>query len=310
MTHPPKLNVARPVRLGIAALAGVALLAGAALAIDVDQGPVAVTSSVKRAEPVVIRLDGAATLGRLHATVGADVVAGALIARLDGRHIESELAALRKRVEARRLEIDGLKQEAAALAAGDKTAMRARIASLEAEAVEADRAIIGHSARIALLEGQLERLDVRTPVAGRVLEVADAAPGASLAAKAMLAVVRPSLNRMHIDASLPPNAGVVPTPGQAARIWPSGSLLLAGSQTGKIESVGGEADGQDARAGSGIKVRITLDTAGTPLAETANPPTALTVQIVTGTKTLAEHLFAPLALRPAPDKAYSEGLPR
>ncbi len=314
-TSTPTLNVAAALRVGLMALGCSLALGAAVFAIDVQQGPVAVAAAVKRAEPVVVRHESSGTLAQLHVSVGVDVAAGALIAQFDRRHIESELAALRKRIDARRMEIDGLKQEAAALAgAGDKTAARARIAALEAEAVEADRVIVGHSARVALLEGQLDRLEIRSPVAGRVVEVAQVSPGTSIAAKTALALIRPSVNRLQVDVAWPASAGAVPSAGQTARIWLVGTLGIGNALTGKVESVGSEGtDGTETRGPDTrheTRARIALDVTGTALAEQPSQAPILNVQLVTGSKSLAAHIFAPLIVPRGSEKAVSEGTTR
>ncbi len=325
----PTLNPVVPIRFGLMALGCSALLGAALFTIDVDQGPVAIAAAVKRAEPVIVRHDSAGTLAQLHVTPGMDVAAGVLIAQFDRRHIENELLALRKRIDARRMDIDGLKQEAAALAgAGDKTTVRARIASLEAEALEADRVIVGHSARAALLEGQLDRLDIRAPVAGRIVEIAQVTTGMQLAAKAPLATIRPSPNRLQVDVSWPASAAAAPSAGQTARVWSAGALHFGGMLTATVESVGREtsAEATDARAGNHMRTgtdagpdngtspnyptaRIALDVTGTALAD-QREGIVLNVQLVTGSKSLAEYLFAPLAIRRTSDKVTSERSPR
>jgi hypothetical protein len=313
MSKAPKLNATVPVRFGFIALGCSAVLVGSLFAVDVDQGPVALAAAVKRAEPVVVRHDMVGTLAQMHVSAGMDVAAGALIAQFDRRHIESELAALRKRIDARRMEIDGLKQEAAALAAaGDKTAARTRIAALDAEAIEADRVIVGHSARVALLEGQLERLEIRAPVAGRIVEIVQGNIGSSLAAKAPLAIIRPSMNRLQVDVSWPASAGAVPAAGQTARVWMAGTLGIGGTHVGKVESIGSEAlpEGTETRPGNDTRARIALDVSGTPLADLHTNTLTLNVQLVTGSKSLAEHLFAPLMVRRVSDKTSSEGTAR
>lgn len=300
----PKLNAAVPIRFGLLALGATAALCASLFTVDIPQGPVAVAAAVKRAEPVVVRHDTAGVLAQVHVAPGMDVVAGALIAQFDRRQIESELAALRKRIDARRMEIDGLKQEAAALAsAGDKSAMRSRIAALEAEAVEADRAIIGHATRVGLLEGQLDRLEIRAPVSGRIVEIAQGAVGTALAAKAPLAIIRPSVNRLQLDVTWPAAAGAGPQPGQAARVWQVSSIGLANAHLGQVESVGGDAsEAAELRQNGETRARITLDVTGSSLAEQRDGR-VLNVQLVTGSKSLAEHLFAPLIVRRANDKA-------
>jgi multidrug resistance efflux pump len=313
MSSAPKLNTNVPVRFGLAALAGGVALASAMFAIEVDQGPVAVAAAVKRAEPVIVRHDSAGTLGQMHVTAGMDVPAGALLVQFDRRHIESELAALRKRIDARRMEIDGLKQEAAALAAaGDKTVARARIAALDAEAVEADRVIVGHSARIALLEGQRERLDIRAPVAGRIVDITSSAPGAAFAAKEAIVTIRPSVNRLQIDAVWPSSSGAAPAVGQTTRVWLAGAFGLGTTHAGKVESVGAEtvSETADVRPSIDSRARIALDVTGTSLADPREGPVFVNVQLVTGTRSLAEHLFAPLIVRRVSERTSSEGISR
>ena len=312
--QPPKLNTRQPLRHGLFATVGAAIAAAAIFAVDVDQGPVASAVAVRRAEPVVVRHDAGGALAHLHVAVGADVEAGTLIAQLDRRHIESELAALRKRIDAKRMEIDGLRQEAAALSGGgDRSSMRARIAALDSEVTDADRVIVGHSTRIALLDGQLDRMDIRAPVAGRIVEVAQASIGAQIAAKSPIAVIRPSASRLQVDVAWPASAGAQPSIGQTVRVWPAGSLGLGGTYLGAVESLGADAFEAPTSMSPGSnsvgpRARIVLDVAGTSLADARDAPPLLHVQLITGTKSLAEHLFAPLYQRRPQFASKSESL--
>lgn len=304
----PKLNTRQPMRHGLMALICTVATGAALLAVDVDQGPVASAVAVRRAELVVVRHETGGTLAHVHVGPGIEVAAGALIAQLDPRHFESELGALRKRIDAKRMEIDGLRQEAAALAgAGDKTAMRTRIAALDAEATDADRVIVGHSTRIALLEGQLERMEVRAPVAGRIVEIAQTAIGAQIAAKTPIAVIRPSANRLQVDVAWPASAAAQPGIGQTARIWRAGSFSFGGSFSGAIESLGGDALDLPASPNAGSRARVVIDVTGTTLADAREANPLLAVQLVTGTISLAEHLLAPLLGRRPQLSSRTEG---
>ena len=307
-SSPPKLNARVPIRHGAIAIAAAVSIGAGLFAVDVDQGPVAAAAAVRRAEPIVVRHDTGGTLVHIHVGPGVDVVAGALIAQLDRRHVENELAALRKRIDAKRMEIDGLRQEVSALSgAGDKTTMRGRIATLEGEATDADRVIVGHSTRIALLEGQLDRMEIRAPVAGRVVEIPQAAVGSQIAAKAPIAIIRPHANRLQIDVAWPVSAAAQPSVGQTARLWPAGHLGLGGSYSGTIESVGSDALDAPSSTQAGPRARVVLDVTGTALAEQRDGGPAFNVQLVTGSMSLAQHLFAPLFPRRTVVSSSHEG---
>ena len=309
LSLPSKLNTRLPMQQGAIALVCAAMVGAGLFTIDVDQGPVAAAAAVRRTEPVVVRHDTGGTLAQVHVGPGADVVAGALIAQLDRRHIENELAALRKRIDAKRMEIEGLRQEATGLSgAGDKTSMRSRIAALDAEAIDADRVIVGHSTRIALLEGQLERLEIRAPVAGRIVEIPQSTVGMQIAAKTPIAVIRPSANRLQVDVIWPVSAAAQPSVGQTARLWQTGALGLGASFSGTVESVGGDALDASPSPTANTRARVVLDVTGTALADQRDGNPVLNVQLVTGTRSLAEHLIAPLIARRTEHSSSSEGV--
>lgn len=214
----------------------------------------AVSSDVRLEAPGARRPVDAQVAGRLmvsHMVLGREVRSGEVLAELDSagerRRLEQEratLVALGPRIEALQREIQAL--EAEEVTTVGAFADSGPLADLRDQLAE----IMGREARtranVAVLEQDIERRRIRSPVSGRIAEVEAASGGALLQPGARLGAVEPS-GALHIVAeySVAPVLGRI-RPGQPARLRLHGSPATEhGAMQAEVRRVTGElGDGQ------------------------------------------------------------------
>jgi multidrug efflux pump subunit AcrA (membrane-fusion protein) len=265
----------------------------AALAVEVEQGPLASAIGVQRTEPVVIRSAEAGHIARWMVTAGASVASGEPLAQLDTRSIDAIIDALKKQIRAIRTRVEAIQEEIQAYSNGDmQSSARARLAVLDAQKADLDREDVGLTVQLAMHEKTRTRAMLTSPVGGRLAEIA-VADGGAFKAQAVLATIVPEAGRVRLDVTWP-KRGSLPLQGQSVRAWAEGSLWPLEVYAGVIESVE-EAD--NAR----VRTRIALDVRGSALdgARPREHQLRFTVQRAEQRVTLLAHLFAPLTRPPA-----------
>lgn len=286
----PRLDLTGPIRSGgLAALAAVACIAALTTLVEVDDGPVVSTLATIRSEPVAVRHETGGTLVEIAVRDGATVKAGDRIARFDPRPIEAQISALTKQISGKRLQMDGLRQETeAVVGSAGSGSDPGRVARLHASIAELDRDLVGLTTQLMFAEEALKHVDVRAAVDGLVTEVAVASAGVVVPARARLLSIRPSADLLVLTVPMPvipvfASSQAAPT---QARVQLAGGLPMSRVFAGRVDG--------EAVQGAGGDVRVTIDLAGTPLADMRDRRLAFDVQFVTRTVPLARYLLSPI----------------
>lgn len=218
----PRLDIASPVRIGMAVVTlffGVGVGTAAYAPIDKGvglPGTIIVESKVKS-----IQHQRGGTVQRIDVVEGQKVTAGDVLITLDTRALDEQLAALKAQLEAAQKQLELVKQEAATFAdlAGRKLAARSKVLALERQVAEVEKEAAGHSAKIALLQQELERAAVTSPVSGRVLTLHVTGPGAVIQPGQSVLEIVPESDRLVIEGRLGPNQIDNVKPGMPAKVW-------------------------------------------------------------------------------------------
>jgi RND family efflux transporter MFP subunit len=217
-----RLDIASPVMLGLMVVAlffGVGV--GGAAYVPIDKGvglsgTVIVESKVK---PVQHQRGG--VVKRNEVVEGQTVKAGELLMTLDTTALDEQLGALKAQAEAAARQLELVRQEAATMTdlLARKLAARSRVLALERQVAEVEKEAAGLHAKIALAEQELERTALRAPVAGRVLSMQVAGPGAVIQPGQAVLDIVPQADRLVIEGHLAPNNVENVKPGMPARVW-------------------------------------------------------------------------------------------
>jgi HlyD family type I secretion membrane fusion protein len=84
---------------------------------------------------------------------------------------------------------------------------------------EVEKEAAGHSAKIALLQQELERAAVTSPVSGRILTLHVTGPGAVIQPGQSVLELVPESDRLVIEGRLGPNQIDNVKPGMPAKVW-------------------------------------------------------------------------------------------
>lgn len=218
----PALDVRLPVAIGLTVAIGFfGFGLGAAAYAPIDKGiglpgTIIVETKVK---PVQHQRGG--QVSRIHVIEGQEVKAGDVLVTLDTRAIDEQLAAMKAQAELARWQLALARDEAATMTdlLERKLAARSRVLALERQVAELEKEAAGLVARIAVAEQELERAELRAPVAGRVLKLKVASEGAVVAPGGTVLDIVPVTDRLVVEGRLQPNQIEALKPGMAAKVW-------------------------------------------------------------------------------------------
>ncbi|MGD9785556.1 MAG: HlyD family efflux transporter periplasmic adaptor subunit [Hyphomicrobiaceae bacterium] len=218
----PALDIRGPVIAGalvVVAFFGFGVGVAAVAPIDKGVGMPGTIIVESRVKPVQHERGG--TVGAIHVAEGARVKEGDLIVTLDTRALEEQTTALRIQAGAVARQLSLARSEAETMAdlLERKLAARSRVLSLQRQVAEIEKEAAGIAARLAVAERELERAQVRTPVAGRVLTLAVKGPGGVIEAGSTIAEIVPDDDRLVIEGRLAPNQIENVRPGMPAKVW-------------------------------------------------------------------------------------------
>ncbi len=296
----PRLDVRAPVLCGLAVVTmffGVGV-GGAAFA-PMDKGvgfsgTIIVESKVK---PIQHLRGG--TVQKIDVVEGQMVKAGDLLITLDTTALDQQIGALKAQSEAALRQLDLVRQEAATMTdlMERRLAARSKVLSLERQIAEVEKEAAGLRAKIALAEQELERTQVKAPVAGRVLSLQVAGPGAVLQPGQTVLDIVPESDRLVIEGHLGPNQIENVKPGMPARVWLTAlSWKEQRPLSGRLAWMSADSV-EDKRTGAPYFVaRIELNETRAELEKhvSLHPGMRSEILLLTGQSTLLDRLLDPL----------------
>lgn len=218
----PRLDIRGP---ALAGLVVVVLFFGAGLGsaayVPLDKG-VSFSGAViveSKVQPVQHRSGG--IVGRVLVQEGQLVAAGDLIATLDTAQIDEQIGALKLQQVAALRQLDLIRQEAQTFndLLEKRLAAKSRVLALERQVAEVEKEAAGFVARIAVAQQELSRMEIRSPVAGKVLSLAVRGPGAVIAPGGPVAEIVPEDDRLVLEGKLLPMQIEQVAPGMDAKVW-------------------------------------------------------------------------------------------
>lgn len=297
----PRLNIRLPLVLGLAAVVTFAAAGfGTAALAPLDKGvgmpgTVIVESKVK---PVQHPRGG--TVAEIRVVEGQDVRAGDILATLDTRAIDEQIAALKAQAAAARRQLELAQMETATIAdlADRKLASKSRVLSLQRQVAEVEKESAGIASRIVLAEQELERAILRAPVAGRVLDLQVSSPGVVVGPGVKLMDIVPDGDRLVIEGRLSPNQIENVKPGMPAKVWLT-ALSWRDQRPLPARLAWVSADSmEDKRTGQPyFTARVEIDDASAPAPGGKSPLQAgmrSEILLVTGQRTLLDQLIEPV----------------
>jgi len=238
-------------------------------------------------------------IGRVLVAEGQDVTANQLVATLDTQALDDQIAALKTQQAASRRQLELIRQETATMTdlLERKLAARSRVLSLERQVAEIEKEAAAFIARIAVAEQELLRAEVRAPVAGRVLSLSVAGPGAVIQPGATILEIVPQDDRLVVEGRLAPALIDNVKHGMDAKVWLTG-LNWRESRPIKARLAWLSPDSvEDKRSGAAYFVaRVELDEPRTEIAKRValHPGMRTEILLLTGERTLLDQLLDPL----------------
>ena len=296
----PRLDVRAPILFGLAVAFTffVVGIGGAAYA-PIDKGVGAPGTIIVETKVKPVQHQRGGTVQRIHVVEGQDVMAGDLLVSLDTQSLDQQIAALHAQAEAAAKQLDLVRQEAATMTdlSERKLAARSKVLSLERQVAEVEKESAGLNAKIALTEQELERSELRAPVAGRVLSLQVSGPGAVIQPGQTVLDIVPESDRLVIEGRLAPNQIENVKPGMPARVWLTAlSWRDQRPLAGRLAWMSADSV-EDKRTGTSYFVaRIELDETRAEIAKRTemHPGMHAEILLLTGKSTLLDSLVNPL----------------
>lgn len=229
---------------------------------------------------------------------GQRVAAGDLLATVEAGDLDARIATLKAQSRAAQLHLESVRREAHAFNAmlEQRLVSRGRVAALEDQVAALEREAAGVIARAQEAERLLERVEIRTPVAGTVRSVAGLVVGRAPKAGETVAEITPAPDRLVLEGRLTGPQARAAGPGTEVRVWPAalGSSALR-PLTGKITWISPAAGTRDADGKTPRLARLELQTtaAAPGQLELAAGLPAVAV-LATGRRSLLQQLLDPL----------------
>ncbi len=296
----PRLNLKGPILLGLAIV--VLVIGGGLLAAvwtPIDKGASLSGTIVVETRTRAVQHDRGGIIGAVHVAEGAEIKAGDLIATLDTSSLDEQIGALRTQQKASLRQLDLIREEAALLGELVKKQLtsRPRLVAAERMIAEIEKEAAGFVGRIAIIEQELRKAEIRSPVAGRVLTLAVHGKGAVVAPGGKVADIVPVDDRLVVEGRLSPTLVDLVKPGLPAKVWLMGvawrdsrplAARLAWISPDTIE---------DRRTGLPyFSARVELEEPRSEIARriALHPGQRADILVVTGARTLLEQLLDPI----------------
>ncbi|KAB2847446.1 MAG: HlyD family efflux transporter periplasmic adaptor subunit [Hyphomicrobiaceae bacterium] len=161
------------------------------------------------------------TVAKIHVVDGQRVEQGDLIVTLDDKDIREAIRSTKGQIEQTTLELTITNQEIAITRelVNRQLAPRPKLAALERQAVQNEKDMIANRSKLAALIEELRRVEIKSPVAGRVLAVAVTSEGSVVAPGGTVAEVTPTSDRLVVEARLAANDIEDIHPQMKAKVW-------------------------------------------------------------------------------------------
>jgi len=296
----PRLRIRGPVLFGLAVIALFfgAGVGGAAFA-PIDKGVGLPGTIIVESKVKAVQHQKGGTVGKLHVAEGQDLKAGQLLVSLDTAALDEQLIALRKQADAARRQLDLIRQEASTMneLMDKKLVARSKVLALERQVAEVEKEGAALTARILLLEQELQRAELRAPVAGRVLSLGVYGPGAVIQPGGTVVEIVPEEDRLVIEGRIAPNHIDNVKPGMPAKVWLS-AFSWREQKPLKAKLAWVSADSvEDKRSGASYYVaRIELEDPRSEISKriTLHAGMRAEILLLTGERTLLDQLIDPL----------------
>lgn len=296
----PRLDIRLPVAFGwsVILLFFVFGIGSAALA-PIDKGvglpgTIIVESKVK---PVGHLRGG--TVEKIHVTEGQTVEAGDMIISLETASHDQQITALKSQLTAAETQLALARQESQTIKELEerKLAAKSKALALQRMVAEIEKDVANFAGRIAAVESEREKTEIRAPVSGRVLSLHVHAPGAVVQPGVTVAEIVPRSDKLVVEGRLQPNQIENVRPGMDAKVWLSALSWREQRPLGaKLSWISADSV-EDKRTGAPyFVVRVELDHMPNEPARASalQPGMRAEILLLTGQRTLLDQLIDPL----------------
>lgn len=296
----PRLDIRAPLAAGLAVIAlffggGIG---GAAIA-PIDKGVGMPGTIVVETMTKPIQHQRGGTVSQIHVVDGQQVRAGELLVSLDVQALDEQLAALKAQAEAAQRQLDLTRQEVVTMAdlLERRLANRSRLLTLQKQAAEVEKEAAALSAKIVMAEQEIARTELRSPVAGRVLSLKIAGPGAVIQPGQTVLEIVPEGDRLVIEGRLGPNQIENVEHGMPAKVWLTAlSWREQRPLAGRLAWVSADSV-EDKRTGAPYYVaRVELEESRAEVSKRVSllPGMRAEILLLTGERTLLDQLIDPM----------------
>jgi multidrug efflux pump subunit AcrA (membrane-fusion protein) len=296
----PRLDLRAPLLMGGAAVllffgAGIG---GAAYA-PIEKGVGLAGKIIVESKTKPVQHPRGGTIAEVKVVEGQHVALGEVLMTLDTQALDEQIGALKAQSEAAARQLDLVRTEAATMAdlLERKLAPKSRLLQLERQVEDVTKEAAGLSGRIAVAQGELDKSVLRAPVAGRVLSLDVAGPGAVIQPGAAVLEIVPDGDRLVVEGRLTPGQIEDIKPGMTAKVWLTAlSWRDQRPLSAKLAWVSADSV-DDKRTGQPYFVaRVELDEARADIAKSIvlQPGMRAEILLVTGHRTLLTQLLDPL----------------
>lgn len=272
---------------------------GAAAIVPIDKGVTFSGTVVVESKTQPVQHQRGGIVGRIHVQEGQKVRAGDMLVTLDGKDIDDQITALREQSEAAKRQLALIREEARTFAnlAERQLAARSKVLALERQVAQVEKENSQLSARILLGQQELQRMEIRAPVAGRILSLGVRGTGAVIQPGQTVAEIVPENDRLVLEGRMSPMQVEATRPGMPAKVWLR-AFSWRESHPFKARLAWVSADSvEDRRTGIAYFVaRVELEDSRSDIANVIaiHPGMRAEMLLLTGERTLLDQLLDPL----------------
>lgn len=238
-------------------------------------------------------------VAKIHVVEGQRVEPGDAVVTLDDKDLREAIQSTKGQIEQSTLDLNITNQEIAITRdlVNRQLAPRPKLAALERQAVQNEKDLIANRSKLVTLIEELKRVEIKSPVAGRVLTVAVTSEGSVVAPGGTVAEITPTSDRLVVEARLGANDIEDIHPDMKAKVW-----LLAQNRresdylTGTLQWISPDTV-EDKRTGQPYyTVRIVLEERRSDIERRVQlyPGMRTEVLIIKGNSTMLDRLLDPL----------------
>ena len=245
-------------------------------------------------------LDGG-VVAQLHVKDGDVVAEGDLLVTLTASEFQEEISGLDREIAARMSQIQLAENELKDLLQllEKRLVTHSRVATLQKEATSLAGDIARLVAQKAKLKARLGRVEIRAPIAGRIINLATHTVGGVIAPNATIGEVVPSNESLVIEARVPPQDINQVHAGQSARVlMTSFNLRTTPSLAGSVQQVSPDLLRDDEKGGREYymaRIVLAKGSQGQLGAKMLQPGMPAEVLIETDRRSILSYLTKPLA---------------